>query len=247
METFGLVHHMDVFLCNEGITDTLSYGDCSTDAFTPHRRDYFPQYRGPKPVCQRLVFSFDKGAFGTYTLPRDYGIVVGQGTQFPVILFQIHCTYTSSKRYALPLPSSLSLTAFCCLQTDLTPPGLGPTALKERGYVDESHLMLHVVKGKPQNSVGAVTWRPPDTMAVPGSTTELFEYVSPCSALCVDSLLGRDLRKFGELDIVAVKLHAHDHAKKMARFYPRVVVFYYRTAFSSYGHNVLTGCRICSR
>ena len=74
----SFVHHMDVFLCDDHISEP-SDRDCL--------RDQFLSSEGP---CYAMVWAYDKGGLARHTMPPGAGFRVGAGTPFTHILLQIH-------------------------------------------------------------------------------------------------------------------------------------------------------------
>ena len=133
-------------------------------------------------------------------MPPRYGIVVGNGSAFTTIIYQIHF---------------------------LAPPGKDTLEqLLQRQYVDSSMMFLHLSRRTHEHSVGVFTWHDQGRrtgavqqpmLAIPPTTgAELFEYVSLCDPACMlQTKFGWDLQTFGAVRLVSAKLHAHSHARRM--------------------------------
>ena len=80
----SIVHHMDVFACDERMREPDDR-ECISDSWLDDR--------GP---CYALLWAYDKGALAPHELPADAGFLVGAGTPFRTLLLQIH--------YQLPRP-----------------------------------------------------------------------------------------------------------------------------------------------
>ena len=74
----SIVHHMDLFLCDERVrvppdSQCMGCGYLST--------------QGP---CYAMVWAYDRGAFEPFRLPSDAGMRVGRGTRFTKLLLFVH-------------------------------------------------------------------------------------------------------------------------------------------------------------
>ena len=76
-----LVHHIDLFLCDDLLKDRFRVpGECGSFSAFMHTA------KGP---CYQLLFAYDRGASG-FRLPKDVGFAIGKGTPFTKLLLQIH-------------------------------------------------------------------------------------------------------------------------------------------------------------
>ena len=211
LEEYGLAHHMDVFLCaGDPSTASMPWLMCAADRF--FCTYYVGGDNGTRVASfMTMAFSYDKGAFSTYHLPPDHGILIGEGLAYSTIIFQVHY---------------------------LTPPGENSAAeLIAKQWVDNSMVVLHLTRRLRTHNVGIFSWSDrrggKNRLAIPhtdtdnggvmnggradGDTTKgRYEHVTRCDPQCLRKMkIGHDLRKFGKVRLVSVKLHAHSHATKM--------------------------------
>ena len=74
----SIVHHMDLFLCDETVTPP-SDAMCMSVPYLSER--------GP---CYAMVWAYDRGATQPYALPADAGLRVGRGTRFRSLVLFVH-------------------------------------------------------------------------------------------------------------------------------------------------------------
>jgi hypothetical protein len=75
----SIVHHMDIFLCDERM-EVPDDQDCLSSGSWQHAS-------GP---CSAMAWAYDKGALAPHELPADAGIRVGAGTPHTKLALQVH-------------------------------------------------------------------------------------------------------------------------------------------------------------
>ena len=75
----SIVHHMDVFACDERLTRMPSDEACMSNPWL-----------GDDGPCYSLLWAYDKGALTPHRLPPDAGFRVGKDTRYRTLLLQVH-------------------------------------------------------------------------------------------------------------------------------------------------------------
>ena len=193
----SIVHHMDLFACDERMVAAPDDRHCMDDAWL-----------GDSGPCYALMWAYDKGGLAPHALPRDAGFRIGAGTRFRTLLLQIH--------YLLPDIGGGADEHHGVSDAHGGPVELLTAAeLQRAGYHDTSGV--HVELSRVLRPLDAWSFEFMSyNMRIPPGTTGL-EYANQLLEHDVLRILGDDLRSApnGTLTLRQIHAHAHSHATKV--------------------------------
>ena len=193
----SIVHHMDIFVCNDNMVQVPDDRECMNDSWLTDD--------GP---CYALLWAYDKGALSPHRLPNDAGFRVGQGTPYTRLALQIH--------YLLPeVPSEWSSGGAAAPAEGGDVTLLRASELIDASYRDTSGIVVNLSPILRPHNAWSFEFMAYNMRIEPGATH--LEYANRLPKAKVREILGTDLRYGnGSITLRQVHAHAHNHAVRVA-------------------------------
>jgi hypothetical protein len=177
-----IVHHMDLFVCDSRMVNRpVPDQDCITNPWLSEK--------GP---CYALLWAYDKGALAPHNLPSDAGLRVGRGTNYSVLMLQVH--------YQLPVDGPIG--------------GVRAADLRASNYHDSSGIVVSLVdnlRARDAWSFEFIAY----SMAVPARSTGVV-FASRLPSAEMQKMLAPDLKiGNGSVRLLQIHAHAHRHATRV--------------------------------
>jgi len=88
-----IVHHVDLFLCDDTVPNMYPRGGARCDSFPEvvggGKFNMLKANQNLQTACREFIYAYDRGA-GPTTFPKDYGVRIGKGTPFKYLVMQRH-------------------------------------------------------------------------------------------------------------------------------------------------------------